>query len=145
MSEFSHKTTHCTLHTHGPIKSSPRKLYTDQCTLNTPHWIMYAIHCALQTGTLQTIHCTLYTEHCILYTAHFKIYTAHWLTAYWTLNTEQWTLNTEHWKLNIAYIEVWANAVKSGFTYLKFLLFWKYPFLEKMVQEIWQNKGHIYI
>ena len=34
--------------------------------------------------------------------------------------------------------------MKSGFTYLKFSFLDKFPFLEKMSQEKWQNKAHMY-
>ena len=43
------------------------------------------------------------------------------------------------------YIEVWTSTLKSGFTNLKSSYLEKYNVLEKISQEKWQNKAHIYI
>ena len=43
------------------------------------------------------------------------------------------------------YVGVWASTLKLGFTYLKLIFLDKCPFLEKMLQDKWQNKAQLFI
>ena len=96
---------HCTMH-----PTSPHKLHTAHCTLNTAHWTMHiptlhTAHCTQLLPTLQTAHytlhtlhnctfphCTLQTAHCTLHTAHCTLHTTH--IAHLPLPT----LHTAHWR-----------------------------------------------
>ena len=43
------------------------------------------------------------------------------------------------------YIGVWASTLKSGFAYLKLIFLDKCRFLEKILQDKWQNKAQLFI